>query len=90
MTSNGVKQHDYIKTVVCPMVKLLLARKVTHVVSPNCIIRRLCKLRHSANESTSVEQNTFPTWGDATENSFAINNNMYTVTQRCISMLEAL
>ena len=50
----------------------------------------MCKLRHSANESTSVEQNTFPTWGDATENSFAINNNMYIVTQRYISISQVL
>ena len=34
---------------------------VTRVFSMNCIIRGLCKLRQRANESTSVEQTTFPT-----------------------------
>ena len=41
--------------------------KVTDVVSLNCTIRGLCKLRQRVNESTYVEQTTFSTWGDATD-----------------------
>lgn len=56
--------------------------KVTRVFSMNCIIRGLCKLRQRANESTSVKQTTFPTWGGATYYSLAINTIMFSVTLR--------
>ena len=38
------------------------------IISSNCTLRQQCKRSHSkTNESTSVEQTTFTTWGDATD-----------------------